>query len=327
MKISRFALAILVLVAAAVPGFSQAGGISGTVIDRDGKPLVNATVGVDRKEYGQHSDVKTNNKGFYLYRGEFGLYRVTVYKDGNPVAAVDDIRMNFQDILTQNFDLRSQDQQQLAKPPASPVLDKAQKEAENRASAETQGAFTAGVTALNAGNNDEAIKQFLLAAERRPTMSAIHMRLGFAYQAAGKYNDAADAFKKATQLSPDAASFQNYGNMAVQAGRVEEGITAVAKSVELDPVRGGKAYLTLGMLLADQQFSKESREAFQKSITLSPNSADAYYQRGLLELRDPKTMADAGPLFEKYLKLAPKGEYAAAAKELMEATKSGTAAK
>jgi tetratricopeptide (TPR) repeat protein len=312
--------------AAAVPGFSQAGVISGTVIDRDGKPLANATVGIDRKEYGQHTDVKTNSKGVYLYRGEFGLYRVTVYKDGNPVAGVDDIRVNFQDTLTQNFDLRTTDQQQQGKGPASPPLDKAQKEAENRASAETQGAFTAGVTALNAGNNDEAIKQFLLAAERRPNMSAIYMRLGSAYQAAMKYNEAADAYKKASQLTPDAASFNSYGNLAVQAGHVEEGIAAVQKAVELDPARGGKAYLTLGMILADQQLNKEARDAFQKSIALNPNGADAYFQRGLLELRDPKTMADALPLFEKYLKLAPKGENAAAAKELIDAAKSGNLA-
>jgi tetratricopeptide (TPR) repeat protein len=312
------------MLAAAVPGFSQAGAISGTVIDRDGKPLVNATVGIDRKDYGQHFEVKTNSKGTYLYRGEFGLYRVTVYKDGNPVAAADEVRIAYQDTVTQNFDLKTQDQQQ-GKGPASPVLDKAQKEAESRAAAETQGAFTAGVTALNAGNTDEAVKQFLLAAERRPNMSAIYMRLGSAYQAAKKYNDAADAFKKATQLTPDATSFQSFGNMAVQAGRVDEGVAAVQKAVELDPARGGKAYLTLGMILAEQQFNKEARDAFQKSITLNPNGADAYFQRGLLELRDPKTMADAVPLFEKYLKLAPKGENAAAARELIDATKPAAA--
>jgi len=322
--IRSFALSMLFLIAAAVPAFAQAGAISGTVTDLDGKPLANATIGIDRTEYGQHSEVKTNNKGVYLYRGEFGLYRVTVYKDGNPVAAVDGIRLNFQDTLTQNFDLRTQAQ---GKGPARVELDKAQKEAENRAAAETQGAFTAGVTALNAGSNDEAIKQFLLAAERQPKMSAIYMRLGSAYQAAGKYNEAADAFKKATQLTPDATSFQNYGNLAVQAGRVDEGMAAIAKSVELDPARGGKAYMTLGMLLADGQFNKEARDAFQKSITLSPNSPDAYYQRGLLELRDPKTVPDAVPLFEKYLKLAPKGENAVAAKELLDAAKSGTLGK
>ena len=46
--IRRFALAMLFLMAAGVPAFSQAGAISGTVTDLDGKPLVNATVGVDR---------------------------------------------------------------------------------------------------------------------------------------------------------------------------------------------------------------------------------------------------------------------------------------
>jgi len=127
--ICRFALTIVILMAAAVPAFSQAGAISGTVTDLDGKPLANATVGVDRTQYGQHSEVKTNNKGVYLYRGEFGLYRVTVYKDGNPVAAVDGIRLNFQDTLTQNFDLRTQGQD---KGPAKVELDKAQREAENR---------------------------------------------------------------------------------------------------------------------------------------------------------------------------------------------------
>jgi tetratricopeptide (TPR) repeat protein len=320
----RLILAMLILLAAAVPGYSQAGAISGTVLDRDGKPLVNATVVIERKEYGQRSEVKTNNKGFYLYRGDFGLYRVTVIQNGTPVAGADDIRINYQDTLTQNFDLRAQAQQKPGTGPVSPPLDKAQKEAENRAIAETQGAFSAGLTALTAGDNDEAIKQFLLAAERRPNMSAIYMRLGSAYLAAKKFNDAADTYKKAVQLTPDAAAFNSYGNASIQAGRVDEGINAVQKAVELDPARGATAYLTLGMILAERQFNKEAREAFQKSITNNPNGADAYYQRGLLELQDPKTTADAIPLFEKYLKLAPKGENATAARQLIEAAKATT---
>lgn len=322
--IRRFAFAALILMAIAVPAYSQQGAITGTIIDRDGKPLVNAVVTFDRSDLGQHFETKTNSKGFYNYRVDSGVYRVTVLQNGNPITGADNVRVNFSDNSTLNFDLRSLDKQQAKGGAAAPPVDKATKDAENRANSETNGAFNAGVTALTAGNYDEALQQFLIAAERRPNLAVIHMRLGATYTAQAKFNEAANAYKKATEVSPDATTFNAYGIAAIQASRMDEGRAAILKAAELDPAHGGTAFMNLGMLLAGKQMPKEAREAFQKSIALNPNGADSYYQLGLVDLQDPTTTADAVTQFEKYQKLAPKGEYASTIKDLIDAAKAAT---
>jgi len=48
---------------------------------------------------------------------------------------------------------------------------------------------------------------------------------------------------------------------------------------------------------------------------------------GLVYMKTPGTMADSVTQFEKYLQLAPKGEHAATAKELMAITKASAPAK
>lgn len=198
----------------------------------------------------------------------------------------------------------------------------AQKEAEQNANTETHGAFNAGVAALNSKNYDEALKQFTLAAERRPTLPAIFNRLGETFMAAQKYDDAADAYKKATELKGDEADyFYGLGIAASRAARFDEGKAAIQKAAALDPARGGIAFLTLGLLLAGKGQDKDAVDALQKSIQQNPKAAETYYQLGLVQIRNPATMADSVAQFEKYLQLAPKGDDAANAKQLVDAVK------
>jgi hypothetical protein len=53
----------------------------------------------------------------------------------------------------------------------------AQTAAEQNANTETHGAFNAGVAALNSKNYDEALQQFTLAAERRPTLRFLRSKM------------------------------------------------------------------------------------------------------------------------------------------------------
>jgi tetratricopeptide (TPR) repeat protein len=198
-------------------------------------------------------------------------------------------------------------------------VDKAQREAENRANLETQGAFNAGVTAFEGGNLDEAIKQFSLAAERRPKMYVIFARLAAVYSEAERYNEATDAHKKAAELKPDDSwFFYNMGLSACRANRMDECRGGIAKSVELEPTRGAAAYFNLGSMLAAKGMGKEADEAFQKSVAYNPNNAETQYQIGLLYLKEASTIPNAIPYFEKYLKLAPAGPYAATVKQMLE---------
>lgn len=315
--------AILLVLASAVCAYSQAGAISGTVIDRDGKPMAGAIIAIDRKEITQHLEVRTDGKGAFFRTGiENGTYRLTVIHDGVPVAAADNLKVSFGDRLEHNFDLRTQGTQQQPRAAGAPPADRAQREAENIANIETQGAFNAGLAALNARNFDEAIAQLSLAAERRPNMPVILARLAETYSEARKYNEAAETYKKAIELKPADIGYHDALYLALcRAGRIDECREAADKAVTLEPALGGSVFFNLGVMLAERGFVKESEEAFQRSIAHNPKNADTHYQFGLLYLRDPKTMDSAVAQFEKYLQLAPNGADAATAKQLIQAAK------
>ncbi len=63
----KFVTKILLLLFAAmlfaVPSFAQTGNIEGTVLDTDGKPLVGATISIDRQGITQHFEEGCRGKG------------------------------------------------------------------------------------------------------------------------------------------------------------------------------------------------------------------------------------------------------------------------
>ena len=312
------AFAVLVAIAFAMPAYAQLGSITGKVVDKDGKALVGAVVTMDRPEVGMHFEVKTDKSGIYSKLGvEDGTYKVTVSQNSATLTSADVVvSLGFR--TDKNFDLSKA--QQTSGPAV--VMSKAQKEAEQKANSETQGAFNAGVTALNARNYDEALKQFSLAAERRPTLPAIFARLGETYAGMQKYGEAMDAYKKATELKGDEADyFYNLGIAATRASKFDVAKASTQKAVDLDPARGGLAFLNLGILLGEKGQDKDAADALQRSIKQNPKGADAYYQLGLVLMKDQATMADSAAQFEKYLQIAPKGENAATAKLLADAAK------
>jgi Tfp pilus assembly protein PilF len=311
--------AILVAIVFAVPAYAQLGSIAGKVIDKDGKPISGATVTMDRPEVGLHTEVKTDKNGIYIKVGiDDGTYKVTVIRDGETLASADVVvSLGFR--VDKNFDLRSTPQGPVVAPVA---MSKTQKEAEQKANSETQGAFNAGVKALDARNYPEALKQFTLALERRPGLAAIHARLGETYVATQKYSEGVDAYKKATELGGNEADyFYNLGLAAVRVSQFDLAKTSIQKSVELDAARAGLAFQNLGILLGSKSQDKDAVDALQKSIKANPKGADAYYQLGLIQMKSQDSMAESVAQFEKYLQLSPKGENAATAKQLVDAVK------
>lgn len=310
------AFAVLIAITFAIPAYAQLGSIFGKVVDKEGKAMVGAVVTIDRAEVGLHYDLKTDKNGIYSRTGvDDGIYKVSLIQNGASIASADvEVSLGFR--VDKNFDLRSPQQSPAAN------ISKAQKDAEQKANTETQGAFNAGLTALTAKNYDEAVKQFSLAAERRPNLPAIFNRLGETYMAAQKYNEATDAYKKATELKADDPDyFYNLGIAATRASKFDIAKASIQEAVDLDPARGGMAFLNLGMLLSDRGQDKDAADALQKSIKQNPKAPDSYYQLGLVLMKNPATMADSVTQFEKYMQMAPKGENAVTAKALVDAVK------
>ena len=291
-------LGLVAVIALAIPVYSQSTGtFAGVVLDRDGKPIPGATVVIERKDVGLRLEVKADKNGRYIKTGlDDGNYQLQVIHDGVPIASANEaISLGFR--VDHDFDLQSQSKQQQA---GSTTISKAQRDAESKANTDTNGAFNAGLNALKAGNLDEAVKQFNLAAERKPNLPVIYNRLGETYVTAKKYSEATEAYKKATELKPDESEyFYQLGMAAGNAGKFDVAKTAVQKSVDLDPARGGVAYFNLGALLDKGGQDKDAVEAMQRSIKQNPKAAETYYQLGLMMMKNAPQPAVANGYGQK----------------------------
>src|SRR5438128_401649 len=83
MKFTKILLFLVIVMFVTIPGFAQTGNIHGKVTDTDGKPMVGATISIDRQGITQHFEVKTDNRGQYLHAGlPTGQYQISVMRDG-----------------------------------------------------------------------------------------------------------------------------------------------------------------------------------------------------------------------------------------------------
>src|SRR5437762_12739821 len=83
MKFTKIPLFLVIVMFVTIPGFAQTGNVHGKVTDTDGKPMVGATISIDRQGITQHFEVKTDNRGQYLHAGlPTGQYQVSVMRDG-----------------------------------------------------------------------------------------------------------------------------------------------------------------------------------------------------------------------------------------------------
>jgi len=220
-------------------------------------------------------------------------------------------------------------------------------------------AYNAGKDALAAKQYDVAIDNFNKANEMDPKQTVIWAQLAEAYmgQAASKTGAEADAprqkgldaYAKAIELKPDdPALFNNYALALVKAKKVNEAQDALNKAAQLDPPGAVRYFYNLGAVLVNANQNDAAAEAFKKAISsydqakasgtppadISKNYAEANYQLGITMLSKANTDAKTGkvtPLpgtaeaFNRYLELQPTGQFADAAKGMVQ-TIGGTVA-
>lgn len=207
---------------------------------------------------------------------------------------------------------------------------------------ELNDAFNAGMTAMADKQYDQAVQALTKASEIGPQELAVWANLADAYmKLAGtktgpEFDDAAqkglDAYSKAIALKPeDAATHNNYALALVQAKKIPEAQAELTKAAQLDPANAGKYYYNLGAVLTNANQADAAADAFQKAIVADPKYAEAYYQYGVYLVgkasfgADGKVTPVPGTVeqFQKYLELAPTGQFAQPAKDML-ATLSAT---
>jgi tetratricopeptide (TPR) repeat protein len=342
----------------AVSGLAQTGAIEGEVKDENGKGLQGALVKIERTDIKGNYKVKTDKKGHYFHAGlPLGTYNVALEVDGKEIDKVSGVRTRLGDPVPVNFNMAeykakqqamqkamesgqlTQEQQRGLSAEQKQALEKQMKErsaalAKNKA---LNDAFNQGREALNSKQWDAAVDAFKKGTELDPNQHVIWAYLADAYtgQAAAKTGaekqaatDAAlAAYGKALELKPDDAAYHNnYALALARAGKIDQAKEELTKAAQLDPASSAKYYYNLGAVLVNTGQTAASEEFFKKAIDADPNYAPAQFQYATALSAKLKTNDDGSVVappgmkeaLEKYLALDPNGQFAEAAKGMLQ---------
>ena len=100
--------------------------------------------------------------------------------------------------------------------------------------------------------------------------------LGRAYHSARRYDDAADAYKKAVELASDNVNFRaTYGLILGQAEKLEEGLAELKKVVSTAGYKDAAGWTNLGWIYRNLNKPTESIDAYKKALELDPKQEQA----------------------------------------------------
>jgi tetratricopeptide (TPR) repeat protein len=350
------ALAMLVFAAMAVGlaprAAAQDSGIAGTILDLQGKPWENLGVTIV-SDQGTKFETKTDAKGKYEFHNlRSGTYTLTVQLPNQPqafqggqvkVGAGQTVPadLNFKDIVAKNNpdyakQVAKQEEekqkfqgmkQHFDAGVADLELVKQAKEKLAKAPADQRDAAKQEVM----DNSNKAVTEFeaakAAANEKDPNLQLIMARLGDAYDSAGRTDDAIAAYKRAIELKPSFAYYNNLGGIYGRANKIDDATAAYQKAAEIDPANAAQAWLNYGITLSNVGKYKEAVEPLKKATELDPKSAKAWYLLASALIADPSIYKQTAgkievtPLpgtaeaYQKAIDLDPNGPYGQQAKQ------------
>jgi tetratricopeptide (TPR) repeat protein len=339
---------------------AQIGGtLKGTILDTSGNPWVGLGVQIVN-EQGAKLETKTDKEGTYTFNNlTSGVYTINVliptqaqpYSSKIMVSSGETAHgdFNFKEILEK---IKAQ----------NPEYAEAQKKeaAEKQKFEGMKQHFTAGVADLDQvkqlkdslaktpPDQRDAVKQQVsdfatkavtemeaaktAAGDKDSNLPLILARLGDAYDAAGRTDDAIAAYQQAIALKPTAAYYMNLGGVLGRAGKIDEATAAYQKSAELDPASAAQAWRNFGITLYNAGRLKDAVAPLQKATELDPKSAQAWYLLGAALVGTMETKKEGEKLvfvitpgtveaYQHALELDPNGPYGQQAKQGLDALK------
>jgi tetratricopeptide (TPR) repeat protein len=207
---------------------------------------------------------------------------------------------------------------------------------DDRKETQVSEAFDKAIALQQQGLLAEAIGIYLKVAEDKPTDDTLFYNLGTAYQRNGEFDKAKESFIRAATLKPEDQTYQDAlafvvnkkadqllekGVNAQTNGKYEE---AIASYLELLKINSGRADIWYNLGIAYQSIAKpdEALNAYTKAFEINPSEQSDAIFFGALILEDKKNITKAMELYEKYIKVAPSGEYFMDARDRLEYIKS-----
>jgi tetratricopeptide (TPR) repeat protein len=330
------------------------GVIRGQIMDIVGKPWADLPVQVINDQGGKQ-ETKTDKDGNYSIRNlRSGLYVIHVLLPGQPQPYEDRVQVQggteakkdfnfkelagkqgaeYQEALKKNEEVKKG----LESLKSHVLAGDALVGQERQVKADLGKAPTDQRDALKqklADLSNQAVTEFKEAqkslGEKDPNAPLVFFKLGEAYDAAGRNEEAAEAYKQAIALKPEVPGYyNNLGNVLARAGKIDEAKAAYTKSAELDPANAATAWRNFGISLYNANRLGDAVEPFQKSADLDPKNPQTWYLLGASlvfkltskKVGDKEVITFAPGTIEAYQKaveLDPNGTWGQQAKQGLE---------
>ena len=301
----------------AVPASAQLTSvIRGKIVDKDKKPVEGAIVkgefqGDVKREF---DNVKSNAKGEFLRAGLApGTWKVTATKEGQVGNLTVSLSLDPAIVTIELGD---------PKKAAPSGMSAKQIEENNKKQAQMETDFNAAKTAFDSGDYDGAVANLQKIVTSLPTCAACYLSMGDAYTKKNDLANAEKAYLKSIEL--DATKPQPYAALATVYNaqkKFDEAAKMGAKANELSDAAGGgdaSSAFNQGVILFNSGKPADAVASFDKATKLDPKMADAWYYAGLSRVAAKGVAGDdAKAAFREYLKLAPDGQYAAIARDII----------
>jgi tetratricopeptide (TPR) repeat protein len=348
-----WALAALALVALSAGLASRAAaqdaGIGGQILDVAGKPWADLKVMI-ASDQGAKADTTTDKDGKYSFHNlRPGTYTISVQLP-NQVFQGGQVKVSSGQTVPADFNFKDIVAKQ--NPQYAEQMKKQEEEKQKFVGMKQH--FEAGVAALDAAHaakdkmtkapadqrdplkqevaddSNKAVTEFEAAKaasnEKDPNLQLIMARLGDAYDSAGRADDAIAAYKRAIELKPSFAYYNNLGGIYGRAGKVDDATAAYQKAAEVDPAQAAQAWRNFGITMYNANKYKEAVEPLKKATELDPKNAQAWYLLGTVLVGTmgfkkvgDKDVPDVQPgtveAYQHAVELDPNGPWGAQAKQ------------
>ncbi|MEP6706922.1 MAG: tetratricopeptide repeat protein [Pyrinomonadaceae bacterium] len=299
-------------------GGSQTFEVSGMVrFAERGEMARNVQVRLERFGGGVVDQIPTDNQGRFRFPNlQRGYYRVIINTPGyNPAQQDADLQVLFRIYL--NFDLVTDKSKGSAGGALSYVVDA-------KAPTAAREEFDRGSSALAKKNYPEAIDHLKKATVLYPDFFAAQFLVGEAFMDQRQWDDAEIALQRALELKPDnAATLFSLGEVYWRQKHYDKAEKTLQDGIKLDD-KSWHGYFTLGRLYWDQGDIAKAAPPIGKTLQLKPDFAEAHLLAGNILLRVAQ-QERALVEYQEYLRLAPRGEFAAQARDLTEKLKTSLA--
>jgi tetratricopeptide (TPR) repeat protein len=186
--------------------------------------------------------------------------------------------------------------------------------------AEARKEFEKGEASIFSRKIPEGISHLEKAVAIYPNFLEAELRLGTAYMDTKQFEKAERSLRRALEInSKTANAFFALGELYLQQKKYNESTKALRQGLAIEN-RSWQGHLTLGRAYWDTGDVVQAGRQVALALQLKPDYAEAHLLAGNIFLRAHK-LEDAQIEFEEYLKLAPKGEFAAQAQEAVQKIK------